>query len=58
MARKKKEAVKEAVISSESKLATINFGDRTVKIEVSNYDVKGYVEFKSGEKFYFSSALM
>lgn len=58
MARKKKEAVKEPVIGSESKLAVINFGDRTVKIEVSDHDVKGCVEFKSGEKFNFSSDLM
>lgn len=58
MARKKKEAVKEPVFSSESKLAVVNFGDRTVKIEVGNYDVKGCVELRSGEKFYFSSALM
>ena len=57
--KKKKTAQTEPVIvSEESKTAVINFGDRTLTIRISDYDVKGKVTLKTGEDFYFSGSLM
>jgi len=59
MPKKKKNAQTEPVIVSEtSKTAVINFGDRTLTISISDYDVKGKVTLKTGEDFYFSGSLM
>jgi len=59
MPKKKKTAQTEPVIVSEtSKTAVINFGDRTLTIRISDYDVKGKVTLKTGEDFYFSGSLM
>lgn len=59
MPKKKKTAQTEPVIvSEESKTAAINFGDRTLTIRISDYDVKGKVTLKTGEDFYFSGSLM
>ena len=59
MPKKKKTAQTEPVIvSEESRTAVINFGDRTLTIRISDYDVKGKVTLKTGEDFYFSGSLM
>lgn len=58
MAKKKEKAPEKPVFVSERKEAVVNFGDRSVRISVSDYDVKGTVTYKSGDTFYFSSSLM
>lgn len=59
MPKKKKTIQTEPVIVSEtSKTAVINFGDRTLTIRISDYDVKGKVTLRTGEDFYFSGSLM